>query len=94
MKRAFATDTSQISAKKLKLVTLDYLYQRTLAHRRTRELINSLTTELDGSNVLSEGTRELIMRAAVLWSTLRIARRSFYRANLNHAPRDAFLYVC
>jgi hypothetical protein len=54
---------------KVVLKTLDHLDGRTLAARRAHELIRAISRDLtgeDNSNQLSEGTRQLVQRAAML----------------------------
>lgn len=51
---------------KARLLTLGHLDQRTAAARRARELIEAIETDLGGSAGLSEGSRQLVQRAAVL----------------------------
>jgi hypothetical protein len=51
---------------KLRLLTLGHLDGRTAAARRARELIEAIETDLGGSDRLSEGSRQLVQRAAVL----------------------------
>jgi hypothetical protein len=47
-------------------MSLDRLDGRTIACRRARELVSSLQADLGGTDRLSEGTRQLVRRAAVL----------------------------
>lgn len=51
---------------KMRLVTLDALDGRTRASRRARELIEAIEQDLGGADRLSEGSRQLVQRAAVL----------------------------
>jgi hypothetical protein len=54
---------------KLRLKTLDHLDHRTLAARRAHELIKAIGRDLTGSDddsQLTEGTKQLIQRAAIL----------------------------
>jgi hypothetical protein len=51
---------------KLRLITMDDLDGRTLAARRCRELVNALASDAGGLAHVSEGTKQLIQRAAVL----------------------------
>ena len=54
---------------KLRLVTLDHLDNRTLASRRVHQLIANITRDLTGDDDqsrLTEGTRQLVQRAALL----------------------------
>ena len=51
---------------KMRLVTLDALDGRTRAARRARELIDAIEQDLGGGDRLSEGSRQLVQRAAVL----------------------------
>ena len=70
-------DTAELDAKspaatapkvpgKLRLLTLSHLDGRTAAARRAHELIESISTDLGGGDRLSEGSRQLVQRAAVL----------------------------
>jgi hypothetical protein len=47
-------------------MSLDRLDGRTIACRRARELVSSLQADLGGTDRLSEGTKQLVRRAAVL----------------------------
>jgi hypothetical protein len=51
---------------KLRLITLEDLDGRTIAARRARELIESIATDLGGHDMMSEATKQLVMRAAIL----------------------------
>ena len=53
-------------AGKLRLMSLDNLDSRTAAARRARELVDSIASDLGGEDHLTEGTRQLARRAAVL----------------------------
>ena len=57
---------AQTAAKKMRLLTLSHLDGRTAAARRARELIDAIERDLGGGDRLSEGSRQLIQRAAVL----------------------------
>jgi hypothetical protein len=57
-----APDTGQ----KLRLLTLDALDGRTAAAKRTRDLIAAIESDLGGGEHLTEGTRQLVQRGAVL----------------------------
>src|SRR5665213_3619823 len=61
-----AATPPQKSAGKVRLLSLDQLDGRTVACRRARELVSSIQADLGGSDQLSEGTRQLVRRAAVL----------------------------
>jgi hypothetical protein len=61
-----ATAPSRKSRGKARLLTLDALDRRTLAARRAHELIEAIEADLGGAANLSEGTRQLVQRAAVL----------------------------
>jgi hypothetical protein len=54
------------STGKSRLLTLGSLDGRTMAARRARELIEAIERDLGGAARLSEGTRQLVQRAAVL----------------------------
>ena len=56
----------QKSTGKVRLLSLDRLDGRTIACRRARELVSSLQADLGGTDRLSEGTKQLVRRAAVL----------------------------
>jgi hypothetical protein len=56
----------QKSAGKVRLLSLDRLDGRTIACRRARELVDAIEADLGGGDRLSEGTRQLVQRAAVL----------------------------
>jgi hypothetical protein len=51
---------------KARLLTLDSLDRRTAASRRAHELITGIATDLGGAEHLTEGSRQLVQRAAVL----------------------------
>ena len=51
---------------KTRLLTLGHLDGRTAAARRARELIEAIEADLGGADRLSEGSRQLVQRAAVL----------------------------
>jgi hypothetical protein len=51
---------------KLRLLTLGHLDGRTAAARRAHELIEAIELDLGGGDRLSEGSRQLVQRAAVL----------------------------
>ncbi|MGB9041129.1 MAG: hypothetical protein WCC81_01505 [Pseudolabrys sp.] len=51
---------------KFRLLSLDRLDGRTIAARRAKELIESIEADLGGGDHISEGTRQLVRRAAVL----------------------------
>src|SRR6478672_3807163 len=51
---------------KVKLLTLDRLDRRTAAAARAIQLVDAISNDLGGGDRLSEGTRMLIQRAAVL----------------------------
>ncbi len=51
---------------KIRLATLDNLDGRTRAARRAHDLIAAIETDLGGADLLSEGERQLVQRAAVL----------------------------
>lgn len=59
-------DPPQLPAGKLRLLTLDHLDGRTAAARRARELIDAIELDLGGADRLSEGSRQLVQRAAIL----------------------------
>jgi hypothetical protein len=59
-------DPAPKAAGKLRLLTLGHLDGRTAAARRARELIEAIETDLGGGDRLSEGSRQLVQRAAVL----------------------------
>jgi hypothetical protein len=72
-----ALDAAQIDARsttapppkstgKVRLLSLDRLDGRTMAARRAHELISSIEADLGGAAQLSEGSRQLVQRAAVL----------------------------
>jgi hypothetical protein len=48
------------------MLTLDSLDRRTSAARRTHELIAGIAADLGGAECLTEGTKQLVQRAAVL----------------------------
>ena len=48
------------------MLTLGALDQRTTAAKRARQLIETIEADLGGSDNLSEGSRQLVQRAAVL----------------------------
>jgi glutathione S-transferase len=54
------------AAGKARLLTLGHLDGRTAAARRAHELIETIETDLGGGDRLSEGSRQLVQRAAVL----------------------------
>jgi hypothetical protein len=56
----------QKSTGKVRLMSLDRLDGRTIACRRARELVSSIQADLGGIDQLSEGSRQLVRRAAVL----------------------------
>jgi hypothetical protein len=49
-----------------RLLSLDRLDGRTIAARRARELVEAIEADLGGADRLSEGTKQLARRAAVL----------------------------
>jgi hypothetical protein len=49
-----------------RLLSLDRLDGRTIAARRARELVEAIEADLGGADRLSEGTKQLTRRAAVL----------------------------
>jgi hypothetical protein len=61
-----AADPPSKAAGKLRLLTLGHLDGRTAAARRARELIEAIETDLGGGDRLTEGSRQLVQRAAVL----------------------------
>lgn len=56
---------------KLRLLTLDSLDGRTLACRRARQLVDAIGADLGGADRLSEGSRQLVQRAAVLGTFIK-----------------------
>ena len=60
------SETPPKASGKLRLLTLGHLDQRTAAARRARELIDAIEADLGGGDRLSEGSRQLVQRAAVL----------------------------
>jgi hypothetical protein len=60
-----AADAIPIGAR-YRLVTLDHLDGRTHAARRTRDLIGAIESDLGGHDNVSEGERQIVMRAGVL----------------------------
>jgi hypothetical protein len=66
MQTGNAADPPQKAGGKLRLLTLGHLDGRTAAARRARELIEAIELDLGGSDHLSEGSRQLVQRAAVL----------------------------
>lgn len=56
----------QKGGSKLRMLTLGALDQRTTAAKRARQLIETIEADLGGSDNLSEGSRQLVQRAAVL----------------------------
>jgi glutathione S-transferase len=54
------------SGSKARLLTLGHLDGRTMAAKRARELIEAIELDLGGADRLSEGSRQLVQRAAVL----------------------------
>ena len=61
-----AADPPSKAAGKMRLLTLGQLDGRTAAARRARELIEAIELDLGGGDRLSEGSRQLVQRAAVL----------------------------
>jgi hypothetical protein len=61
-----AADSPSKAAGKLRLLTLGHLDGRTAAARRARELIEAIEADLGGGDRLTEGSRQLVQRAAVL----------------------------
>ena len=61
-----AADSPSKAAGKLRLLTLGHLDGRTAAAKRARELIEAIETDLGGGDCLTEGSRQLVQRAAVL----------------------------
>jgi hypothetical protein len=61
-----AADSPTKAAGKLRLLTLGHLDGRTAAARRARELIEAIESDLGGGDQLTEGSRQLVQRAAVL----------------------------
>jgi hypothetical protein len=61
-----AADSPTKAAGKLRLLTLGHLDGRTAAARRARELIEAIESDLGGGDRLTEGSRQLVQRAAVL----------------------------
>jgi hypothetical protein len=51
---------------KMRLITLDHIDGRTAAAKRARELMATIEADLGGADRLSEGSRQLVQRAAVL----------------------------
>jgi hypothetical protein len=51
---------------KLRLKTLDHIDKRTMAAIRTRELIAAIENDLGGTEHLTECTKQLVQRAALL----------------------------
>ena len=67
--RSDASTTSTITTQmrgKMRLLTLDHIDGRTAAAKRARELIASIESDLGGADRLSEGSRQLVQRAALL----------------------------
>src|SRR5271154_1205572 len=62
----YTPDSPSKGAAKLRLLTLGHLDGRTAAARRARELIEAIETDLGGADQLTEGSRQLVQRAAVL----------------------------
>ena len=65
-KRPRSATTGVTRAGRLRLLSLDHLDARTAAARRARELVDSIASDLGGEDHLTEGTRQLARRAAVL----------------------------
>ena len=61
-----ATPLETGSKGKMRLITLDAIDGRTSAKRRACVLIEAIERDLGGADRLSEGSRQLIQRAAVL----------------------------
>ncbi len=61
-----AIDPASKAVGKMRLLTLGHLDGRTAAARRARELIEAIEADLGGGDRLSEGSRQLVQRAAVL----------------------------
>src|ERR1035437_8448044 len=72
-----AANTAQLDARstaappskstgKVRLLSLAELDGRTVACRRARELVEAIEADLGGADRLSEGSRQLVRRAAVL----------------------------
>jgi hypothetical protein len=65
-------DTTQVGAiaftqkGKMRLITLDHIDGRTAAAKRARQLMETIEADLGGADRLSEGSRQLVQRAAVL----------------------------
>lgn len=51
---------------KLRIISLNDLDGRTIAARRARDVIQAITTDLGGVDLLSEGSKQLVRRAALL----------------------------
>jgi hypothetical protein len=66
MQAGNGADPTQKATGKLRLLTLGHLDGRTAAARRARELIEAIELDLGGGDRLSEGSRQLVQRAAVL----------------------------
>ncbi len=56
------------------LLTLDAIDGRTSAAKRARELMATIEADLGGADRLSEGSRQLVQRAAVLGNLYRKLR--------------------
>ena len=61
-----AAAVPQKSAGKMRLMTMSSLDGRTVACRRARQLVDAIEADLGGADRLSEGTKQLCQRAAVL----------------------------
>jgi hypothetical protein len=61
-----AADPPTKAAGKMRLLSLDRLDGRTIACRRARQLVERIEADLNLAGGLSEGTKQLIQRAAVL----------------------------
>lgn len=68
-----------MAAGKFRLLTLDQLDGRTAAAKRARELIEAIEADLGGGDRLSEGSRQLIQRAAVLGTFIESCEAQWLR---------------
>ena len=75
-----ATATSPVTTQtrgKMRLLTLDHIDGRTAAAKRARDLMESIEQDLGGADRLSEGSRQLVQRAAVLGTFIESCEASW-----------------
>ena len=76
-KRDRKRDRERMRANKVRLKSLDHIDRRTMAAHRARQVVQRIETDLGGSEHLSESSKQLVQRAAILSAVIEAEESSW-----------------